>query len=450
MDLAASSAEYALQMQERVIETPAGPHTLFLIKVPERTQAKLKWWVFVRQVEFICCHTTKHSSNLLWDIDQLELTHAVRYYKKASGGEDEGGHECTPAQFTAMLRVFNRAKREIDPLCGPGKHFACIPAKVAATLALNRGNRPLLEALGGQAPECWDRADRIAQNEVNDEVDGRDLLLEEEEALDKELGQDELLSNVLAAELASDHGLDADATAAMIEAEEAALGRNYAITDPSVALKAQLQDMEKWRTSILQLNRTNSRVMSVTFSSDRQSFLRFLGWIHARPGALEAGLDMGIFGHEHAVTFVQEYASWCIADRGLSYASLASYLSSILTCCQFAGANGLAAVPEALVDGLINLRAQASKQGKEDRMYAPRHKEWITWSEAQESRYCAIQTMTESPPQNRWQALPPPSSSLISAIQSKGDHIMVVTRIGLHGHIIVVLEIAISPVIRWF
>lgn len=70
--------EYVLQTQQRVIQTDSGPHTLFLVKVPEASQSRLKWWVFIRQIEALCCSTTKHSSNLLFDIAQLELSHSVR------------------------------------------------------------------------------------------------------------------------------------------------------------------------------------------------------------------------------------------------------------------------------------------------------------------------------------------------------------------------------------
>jgi len=42
--------EYTVQTQERVIETDSGQHTLYLVKVPEESQSRLKWWVFIRQV----------------------------------------------------------------------------------------------------------------------------------------------------------------------------------------------------------------------------------------------------------------------------------------------------------------------------------------------------------------------------------------------------------------
>ena len=318
-----------------------------------------------------------------------------------------GDHGTTSTQWKDLLHEFNKAKKQIDPLCGPGKHFSAIPLKVAATLALNRGNRPLLEALGGDVPQAWIVADRIVANATQGEVDGRDLLLgDEEDALDRELGDDELLANVLAAELADDTGVDEEAAARAIEEEEASLGRNYALATPSKPLKIQFKDMEKWRTTTLMMSRNRSAVVAVTFESDRASFLRFLGWLNARAGAIQAPLDFTIFSHDQITTFIDEFVAWCVETRSLSYGSVASYLNSILSCLQFAKATALVDLDDdTLVDGLINLRAQASRQAKQDRMYQPRHKEWISWTEAQETRYNALKFMRETPPENRWEKI---------------------------------------------
>ena len=45
-----------------------------------------------------------------------------------------------------------------------------LPIKVCCALALNRGARAALDALGGTVPEAWEKADRIAANEANGEV----------------------------------------------------------------------------------------------------------------------------------------------------------------------------------------------------------------------------------------------------------------------------------------
>jgi len=72
---------------------------------------------------------------------------------------------------------------------------------------------------------------------------------------------------------------------------------------------------------------------------------------------------------------------------------------------EFTNAAGLAfELDESLVDGLINLRAQASKRAKHDRMFQPRHKEWLSWEEAQATRD-ALKFMRESPPVNRWERI---------------------------------------------
>ena len=61
-------------------------------------------------------------------------------------------------------------------------------------------------ALGGEkaVPEEWLRQERLAENEARGEVDGRDLLPEEDED-DREVGEDELLAAVLSSELVNRH-----------------------------------------------------------------------------------------------------------------------------------------------------------------------------------------------------------------------------------------------------
>jgi hypothetical protein len=38
-------------------------------------------------------------------------------------------------------------------------------------------------------------------------------------------------------------------------------------------------------------------------------------------------------------------------------------------------------------------------------MYQPRHREWLSWEEAQETRHNALRFMRESPPSNRWERI---------------------------------------------
>ena len=299
-------------------------HSLVLVKPPEASASRCKWFVFTRQLEHLIFTSGKHSSNLHFDLAQLELSGSVRYMKRA------GDHGTSAAQFKAIINAFNRARRAIDPLArNNATHCSIIPIKVAVTLALHRGKRPLLEALGGTVPESWTIADRIAENEARGEVDGRDLL-PDEDALDTELGEDELLANCIQSELALDNGTDEVALARQIEQEEQELGHNYALQNPSVALKEQLKAMEAWRTSTLQMNRSKSAVVSVTWHGERSTILRFLGWLNARPGALEAALDLSVFGHDEIESWVMAFSVWCIETRKLQYGSLSRFSASIM------------------------------------------------------------------------------------------------------------------------
>lgn len=85
------------------------------------------------------------------------------------------------------------------------------------------------------------------------QVDGRDLLPEEEDDLDKEIPEDELFARaVLASEMLAVDVENAEQAAAMADEEETSIGRNYALTDEqiSAALKQQLDEMSKWRTEV--------------------------------------------------------------------------------------------------------------------------------------------------------------------------------------------------------
>ena len=155
------------------------------------------------------------------------------------------------AQFKFLISSYNQMKRAYEPLGGPGKQCQLVPIKVACTLALSRGCREVLESLGGTVPEAWLKADRIAANAERGEVDGRDLLPEED--LDAEIPEDELFARaVLASEMLAVDLENAEEAAAMAEDEEKSIGRNYALTDEqtSAALRGQLDEMSKWRTEV--------------------------------------------------------------------------------------------------------------------------------------------------------------------------------------------------------
>jgi hypothetical protein len=309
--------DYAVHVQLR----ECGEHTVRRIKAPETVVSRRKWWVFVRQIEFILFETTKNKSNLLHDMEGLELSSTVRYYKRT------GDHNTTAAQYKAIMGEFNEFRRSIDPLCGPAKHTSLIPLKVASTLALNRGHRALLECLGGQVPDAWLKEDEREQNEAEGQVDGRDLL-PEEDSDEEDLGEDALYS--LAMELADDFGGDAGIEASAVAEEEENMAKvkgTYclAASNISSALNNQLKQYATWRTAVLCGSRKGKRVQDVTVATDHSCILRYLGWCRSQPG--ESGpLDFSTFAQSGARHKVEAYSRWCVEERELSMGSMGTYL----------------------------------------------------------------------------------------------------------------------------
>jgi len=75
-----------------------------LIKLPESTPSRRKWWVFCRQLEYPIFDTTANLSNLLHDLEALELAISVRHYKRA------GGFGTTQVQHTELMKQLNNRK----------------------------------------------------------------------------------------------------------------------------------------------------------------------------------------------------------------------------------------------------------------------------------------------------------------------------------------------------
>lgn len=97
--------------------------------------------------------------------------------------------------------------------------------------------------------DSWVVADRKASDEANDEIDGRDLLSDEDE-LDRELGADELFAAGLGSELLNSEILHAEEATRAADEEECRVGRQYALVEISGALQTQLDDMTSWRTEV--------------------------------------------------------------------------------------------------------------------------------------------------------------------------------------------------------
>ena len=132
--------KYEIQVQHRY----CNDHQILLIELPENTPSPHKSWVFCRQIEFLIFDTTANLSNLLHDLEALELTGSVRHYKRV------GDFGATEEQHKELMRLFNQFKKAIEPLSGPGKRCSLMPLEVACRVALSRGKKKLYLALRGE------------------------------------------------------------------------------------------------------------------------------------------------------------------------------------------------------------------------------------------------------------------------------------------------------------
>ena len=148
-----------------------------------------------------------------------------------------------------------------------------------------------------------------------------------------------------------------------------------------------------------------------TFENDRAGAVRFLGWL-SRAHA-EAPLRLSVFGAPELGEWVEEYCAFLQDDRGCKNSTLANYLTAIINTASYVAAVCDDACSDA-IDELANLRNQcdaqvtpqlaravsrpcnrkalaSSAQARIDRLYARRHKAWISWEDVQRTRVAALQ-----------------------------------------------------------
>lgn len=238
-------------------------------------------------------------------------------------------------------------------------------------------------------PEGWEKkARREAQEEEDEEQDGRDLLPGVDSS-DDDVGEGDLYQ--LAMEFGEDFG-DVEAQVESLQEEEAkadASQGKYALIDVSKVLSAQMKEYAEWRSAVLCGTRRGKRVQEITIASDSSTLLRYMGWLSRQPGQ-SGPLDLSIFTHPDAANRIQNFCKWCVEQRGMQYSSLGNYINSLLSWVSFAIAETELEVLDALYDTVFHLRTQAEGEGREQRLYKKRHSAWIDWEEAQQTRLNAI------------------------------------------------------------
>ena len=122
-----------------------------------------------------------------------------------------------------------------------------------------------------------------------------------------------------------------------------------------------------------------------------QCCLRFLGWLQIKEreaGGERDRYDMTTFADPKIGNHAEAYLK-SLEAKDRKFSTLASYAHSLLVLVQytFRKVNDLQPAEQ----HLYRLRAQAEKQAKTDQRFAKRHKNWITWAEAQVARIKAVE-----------------------------------------------------------
>jgi hypothetical protein len=246
--------------------------------------------------------------------------------------------------------------------------FGRTDATTALLTALNKvlhppaaaEQRPAIESVlasrgGAQLPKKW----RLEiEKEANDDAGDIDYVLNEElEQFQEEC--DEHAEITIAHELLCDFEPFAE-----IDTDNQKVSKLSTI---SAALKQELTDWKKFRTSNLNRLRIGSKVVEITHDHEVQTVLRFLGYVRT---VLEINQPTfkKVFCSQDVGATVERYAQW-LEDKQLAWSSITNYLSALVAAAQFACVEMETPPP---LDQLSNLRRQVFVDTPLEPRVAPR------------------------------------------------------------------------------
>ena len=179
----------------------------------------------------------------------------------------------------------------------------------------------------------------------------------------------------------------------------------YKLNPVSRHLSGQLGSFKDFQTKILECRREGADVATATSTSDVSTFLRFAGWLKSMNHEPMQCLSMFL-----SVTAddAQDFTTFLTGTREVSYGTVANYLNSLLNMMSYVSANAqsLESIHHApfdvanfdtLTKCTKNLRQQAESQAKRDKLYKHRKTDWISWSEAKDTRHAVMKKVAEMP-----------------------------------------------------
>ena len=349
-------------------------------------------WVMQRHVENVLfARSDGGSTGAVWKLlNQTGLGRTSLIVNKSAANQGI----VTTKEMEEVLQIFRQTSaRSIDP-CSLGRVRSCTLLPVATVACICRifGRSPasvaLLRALSQHIPESWESEAEREALAARGEVD---LLLEEAiegqdfEAEDKSFG-DELT----------------EMAPFSVTAEDEAKMSNCVLDRPPSLLVSELGAYIAFRTDTFAARRTGGAVVSCTSEGDRQSLLRFYGWLH-RSNRLpdDAFLYLSLLARPDVGDLVQDYASWMQQELSLRFSTIANYLNGLVSVMSYVynttelPETTLAMEPTPLTM-VINLRAQAEKQSRTQNMFDKRVGGWCTWDQVQQARVKAVELLNAS------------------------------------------------------
>jgi hypothetical protein len=312
--------------------------------------------------------------------------------------------------YQALLLAYREFQLALDndSTVRPPKMLSIVLVTSVAEVCVDlRGNLELLEVLGCPVPEAWVLADKQAALAKEHLVD---LMLNEEIDLLNERNQVSLAEEIIEF-----------VTFAESPADEIQL-KGYAM-QPTRHLTAQLNAFVQHKTATFAHNRESAAVRGVTATSDVQSILRLCGWLWTVEVRISDLRELRTLAPER----LQEYCTWLIEQRAIKYGSVSNYLNGIQSVLEH-----LLTIPmlesdndesidrlDELMQATHNLRSQAEREAKEQRLYRARKPDWISWATAKvarESAMAAMRVALKKRPANRSKQLLAVSQALVISL----------------------------------
>lgn len=283
--------------------------------------------------------------------------------------------ECM-ALFQTILCSESRAKT---------KNVSLVPTTIVKAAAESHGRSPrTVELLRGmnQLSRQWlqleERETLAAQHQVDYVLEAE--IEEENEEIDEGLMMD-LATEILVTQEAYEE----------VQTDTAKL-TNLVLSPIPPALAEQLRQYEQHRTAIFSRHREGAAVTPITIEHDKSATLRFISFCvqkHAQVPSLE------LLASPRVGEFAESYLTYLRQELRLMASSLSNYTNSILAVSTFA--QSLVDEPPPL-DELTRLRRQCESLAKQDKLFAHRDKNWLSWLDSQKARVAALEAMDAASP----------------------------------------------------